>query len=660
MVAAVTAPALRRLSAMRIELVERPVPVIGDVATLGHMQRAARAAMPVALVTMPFVSAYRPSIQLGLLKPISESHGFPTETFHLNLEFAQQIGADLYESLCQERGALIGDWLFSVAAFGSAAPDPDGKLIDDLDAAVGAVMARAGDVVARLREVRDVEVPRYIERLLELVDWSRFAVVGFTSTFQQNAASFALAAGIKRRWPHVKTLFGGTNFDGAMGRELVRAVEAVDLAITGEADVAFGQLLAALSEGRDPTSVDGVLTRRGGAVVGGGPSRPFDRLDESPVPDYHEYFDRAERLGIISRTGRITIRLPYESARGCWWGAKRHCTFCGLNGNTMAFRAKRPDRVVDELAVLAERHRNFAFAAVDNIMEPTYLDDLFPALSAARTSYDLFYEVKADLSRAQLRTMRAAGVRQIQPGIESLSSRVLRLMRKGTRASTNVNLLRWARLYGIHVTWNLLWGFPGETADDYRQQADLMRSLVHLHRPLAASRIDMERFSPIFEDRETFPAAEVRPDRSYGYIYPPSVDLGQVAYFFEYALDHSLPDDAYDETIQVVGAWRNAWKRDVLPELLLRQSPGFIQIDDTRDPDDPGTYVFHDALAALYLACFDEPRTAVQAAARAGVPHPPEAVEAALDEFVARRLMMRDGNLFLALAIPAAGAHGDL
>jgi hypothetical protein len=99
---------------------------------------------------------------------------------------------------------------------------------------------------------------------------------------------------------------------------------------------------------------------------------------------------------------------------------------------------------------------------------------------------------------------------------------------------------------------------------------------------------------------------------------------------------------------------------DAPPELLLRQSPGFIQIDDTRDPRSPGSYVFRGALAALYLACFDRPRKAIDAGALAGVPHPPDAVEAALDEFVARGLMVRDGNLFLALALPAAGAAGDL
>ena len=616
--------------------------------------------MPVALVSMPFVSARSPSIQLGLLKPLAESHGFPVETFHLNLELADQIGDERYELLCQFRGPLIGDWLFSVAAFGTDAPDPDGALLEELGADLPSGLVAVDGDRGWLRKLRDDLIPLYLDRMVELVDWSRFSVVGFTSTFQQNAASFALASAVKRRWPHVTTLFGGANFEGDMGRELVRSIDAVDLAISGEADVAFGRLLVVLSEHGDPTSVPGVLAARDGTVVVGPEPSPFERLDELPVPDYQEFFDRAQRLGAVSETDHRPVTLPFESARGCWWGAKRHCTFCGLNGSTMAFRAKRPERVAAELAELTKRHGRFHFAAVDNILERAYLDELFPRLAATGTTYNIFYEVKASLSPAELRTLRAAGVQHIQPGIESLSSRVLGLMRKGTRASTNVNLLRWARHYGIYVTWNVLWGFPGETEEDYRHQADLMRSLVHLQPPGGGSRIWMERFSPIFSDRETFPATVVRANASYRYVYPAGVDLDKVAYFFEYQLERTLPDAAYAETAEVVQAWRAAWAGELRPALRLWRSPGLIQIDDTRDPDGPRSTTFRDALADLYLACFEGPVKAEEAKRRSGLDHPLAAVEAALDEFVERDLMLRDGNLFLALAIPAAGAYSEL
>lgn len=407
-----------------------------------------RAALPVVLVSMPFMQADRPSIQLGLLKAIGEAHGFPVRTLHANLDFAARIGAERYRPLAEHRGRMVGDWLFSVVAFGDAAPDPDGRFLaefgDELD-------RPAGPGTTELSRIRTHDVPAYLDALLSEPVWREVRVVGFSSTFQQNTASFALASRLKERYPGIVTVFGGANFDGEMGVELVRRVDCVDFAVVGEGDTALPRLLDALAAGADPAGIPGVVTRE----VATPPAPPLETLDELPVPDYDEYFDRLARLGLPA--GEVWI--PFESARGCWWGAKHHCTFCGLNGTTMRFRAKSPPRVLDELDRQARRYRDFRFEAVDNILDPAYLTGLFPVLAGSDRDYQIFYEVKANLTRAQLKVLAAAGVTNLQPGIESLSSHVLRLMDKGVRAVQNVNLLRWARYYGIGVGWNILWGF---------------------------------------------------------------------------------------------------------------------------------------------------------------------------------------------------------
>src|SRR5262245_43589979 len=86
---------------------------------------------PVALVAMPFVSPFHPSLQLGLLKSIALRAGFPTETFHLHLDFAQEIGPATYAVIGEMRGRLLGDWLFSREAFADRAPDPGHRFLDD-------------------------------------------------------------------------------------------------------------------------------------------------------------------------------------------------------------------------------------------------------------------------------------------------------------------------------------------------------------------------------------------------------------------------------------------------------------------------------------------------------------------------------------------------
>jgi ribosomal peptide maturation radical SAM protein 1 len=601
--------------------------------------------LPTVIVSMPFQRAERPSIQLGLLKAIAEAHGHPVRTLHANLDFAVRIGVDHYQSLADHRGRQVGDWLFSVEAFGAAAPDPDGKLLDDTGLSYLDSPARG-----RLLATREHDVPAYLDALVEefASEFGEVRVAAFSSTFQQNVASFALARRLKERYPDLVTVFGGANFDGEMGLELVRSVHVVDFAVIGEGDTAFPRLLDALAGGEDPSRIPGVARRNGGDVVAAPPAAPRDRLNDLPVPDYTEYFERAARLGLPTDH----VALPFESARGCWWGAKHHCTFCGLNGTTMRFRVKSPARVLDELDQQSRRHRTFRFDAVDNILDPAYLKTLLPAITEVRRDYEIFYEVKANLTRAQLKALAAAGVTRLQPGLESLSSAVLSLMDKGVRAAQNVNLLRWARYYGIAVGWNILWGFPGETATDYATQAAAVPHLVHLQPPASADRVWLERFSPLFTQRERFPMRWRAPDASYPYVYPSTVDIERVAYFFDYELEDVPAPATYDGLRAAVADWSTVWEAGEPPILMYRAAPGFLQIHDGR-PERQGTYTFHDTLAAIYLACVDRPRTATGVHRELDLDVPVAAVQGAFGRFAERGLMFLDDDLAIALALPA-------
>ncbi|HEY0698165.1 MAG TPA: RiPP maturation radical SAM C-methyltransferase, partial [Micromonospora sp.] len=410
---------------------------------------------------------------------------------------------------------------------------------------------------------------------------------------------------------------------------------------------------SALASGTDPAEVPGVARRVGNRVVAAPPGQPLSQLDELPNPDYTEYFARAERLGLLAAARRGGVWIPFESARGCWWGARHHCTFCGLNGTTMRFRAKSPERLLGELAQQARRYRSFRFAAVDNILDPRYLRELFPTIVDSAADYRIFYEVKANLSRAQLRLLARAGVSTLQPGLESLSSRVLRLMDKGVRAAQNVNLLRWARYYGIDVDWNILWGFPGETPQDYVEQAAVIPHLAHLPPPASADRVWLERFSPLYGQPERFGSGNRRPERSYRYVYPATVALDRVAYFFEYELDDALPDSTYDGVRRAVEEWSAGWRGEPAPVLTYSSAPGFLQIYDGRWRGREGTYTCEAPLADIYLACSDRPTTASAVRDRLGLDLPVPAIEEVFGEFQRRGLMFLDGSLGLALALPA-------
>jgi ribosomal peptide maturation radical SAM protein 1 len=609
------------------------------------------------LVSMPFMDAYRPSIQLGLLKSVAVTHGFPASTFHANLRFAKKIGVDYYQLLSQHRGRLVGDWLFSLAAFRDEAPDQDSYMVKEMADDLSYLDVSPEGLIERLTRIRHIDVPEYIDELVDTFPSLAATVVGFTSTFQQNTASFALARRLKERYPDIFIIFGGANFDGDMGVEFVRALDYIDAAVIGEADDAFPNLLNALATGADPGSVPGVVCRANGQVTVTPPVLPTTGMDDLPIPDYDEYFELAEDVGILPRAGHRQIWLPVETARGCWWGAKHHCTFCGLNATTMHFRSKSPPRVLDEFAQLARRYRSFHLEAVDNVLDMAYLRDLFPVLAATETGYEIFYEVKANLSREQLRLLAKAGVTNIQPGIESLSSNVLRLMRKGVRAIQDVNLLRWSQYYGIRVAWNLLWGFPGETPGDYAEQAAVIADLFHLPPPSGASRIWLERFSPLFTGLDTTLLRGRTPERSYRYIYPERIDLDEIAYFFDYLAEGDVSDETYAEVRRAVADWSRSWAAESPPTLKYWAAPHFVQICDGRRKGKDGTYTFQDTLADLYLACVDKPTTAAAVQRNLGLRLSAEAVQEIFEEFRQRGLMFLDGQFALALALPAVGSR---
>ncbi|TKA94456.1 RiPP maturation radical SAM protein 1 [Cereibacter changlensis] len=603
----------------------------------------------VALINLPWASFRRPSIQIGLLGALARRNGHHVELAHLNLELAARLGKPLYDLIAEHRSTSLGDWLFARAAFPDTAPPAD-RFLARYERLIAEMIGRVpGVTITALLEFRENGAERFLAEQIAANSWDGVDLFGLTSTFQQNTACFAMARLLKQRVPRAVIVAGGANFDGEMGAEWFDAVSALDVVVRGEGDVAFPRLLEAVSRGGGLEAVPNLLLRTPSGPSPTADASLFDALDDLPVPDYDEYFARAERTGLLTTGARRDVDLPVETSRGCWWGERRHCTFCGLNGQAMAFRSKSPERAMAEFATLARRYRSYRLFAVDNIVSMKFHRTLFPSLAEQGTSYDLFYEVKSGLPPDRLRELRAAGVVRIQPGIESLSSRVLELMKKGVRAIANVNLLRWCAMLGIEVSWNLIWGFPGETDGDYQEQIDLIPNLFHLPPPLSASRIWIERFSPLFRDRAA-EAPAIVPEESLGHVYPDTIDLGRAAYFFEYDLRTDVRDRTYGRFVEVVAAWRGRHAGAERPKLSYRYSDGFLQIDDLRGHGRDGIFTYEDAEAQLYRDMAHVPRTMEQLAA--GSPLEPRRLAAAIDEFCANGLAMRDGEHVLALALP--------
>ena len=192
--------------------------------------------------------------------------------------------------------------------------------------------------------------------------------------------------------------------------------------------------------------------------------------------------------------------------------------FCGLNGSNMAFRSKSANRSLEELDYLTKRYPDKPVSVVDNILDMRYFKDFIPRLTERATPLELFFEVKANLRKEQVRQLRAAGVTMIQPGIESLSDPILKLMKKGVKAIQNIQLLKWCKEIGMRAEWNILWGFPQEPAEEYERMAHMIPLISHFQPPISASPLRLDRFSPNYDTSEQMGFKNVRPYPSYNYI----------------------------------------------------------------------------------------------------------------------------------------------
>lgn len=611
---------------------------------------------PVAFVNMPWSSIRQGSIALGILKRVLRRHRISSDTFYLNIRFARRMNLKVYEAISNI--FLVGDWLFAQHLFGEFGSREIKNSYADIarDKQNGAKPLIDSLQINHHQITHDI-IPAFFEECLNEIDWSRYTIVGFSSLFTQHVSSVLLAREIKRRFPSMKIVFGGANVEGVMGEEALRSFDWIDYVVDGEAEQNFPALVKNILDGRFYDPLPGVSFRHENQVVIHQERPRLIPLNQVPIPDYSDYFKELKDSELRDRTEPF---VPFESSRGCWWGEKAHCTFCGLNGQSMKYRTKSPRRVLREIVAQANRCETLSFGAVDNILDMHAFSNLLPQLAEKKLDLEFFYEVKSNLTEEQLDLLKDARVTHIQPGIESLNTQVLKLMRKGVTAMQNIQLLKWSAERKLAVTWNILYGFPGETRRQYEQMLPTIFLLMHFVPPVHTVRIVVDRFSPYFFDSERLGIKDVRPKSMYKYIYPENrVNLQDIAYHFDYSLDdpHEDPYDYIGPIKKAVLLWQNIFEtKKVLFE--YHKGPNFIELQDNRPLSFEGNMevrrtILRGLKKAVYEFCRSH-RSLLEIMRQIGLRNSDEKeIREVLNEFVESKLMYSENDRYLSLALPS-------
>jgi ribosomal peptide maturation radical SAM protein 1 len=536
------------------------------------------------IIVPPFASVARPALGPHILQAIAQREGMYVAILYSNLIFADMVGVEIYERACDKtnRAWLIGERIFARVAHGLprlglktgftlspsdlGAPPQDPFLLSS---------EKIADISSLPVGMIEKETDRFCSLIALGFSASACRIFGATTSFEQTNAAVAILRSIKQQQPTVVTLMGGANCEGPMAPAVLElASGSVDFVFAGESEGTFPELLKKIIQG-EPLH---------GKVVEG---IPCHRLDDIPPPNFSNYFDQlSEILPAVDPGG---CWLTYESSRGCWWGQKHHCTFCGLNGEGMVFRQKSPSKVLSEIKRLFSEYPTKQLAMTDNIMPHTYHNNLIPQLAGCDGI--IFYEQKSNMTLDQVRNLREGGVAVIQPGIEALSTPLLKLMKKGVSASQNIALLRYARSSNVSLAWNLLTEFPGDSVTSYQETLSMLPALRHLNPPTGVSPLSIDRFSPYFYQTAQYGISKLRPWSAYCEVFPDRANIPLLAYHFEadYESGSRNEPQLLTELRDEVESWRQSWVGDdARPVLAVSHISGdtYLLID-TREMERP-------------------------------------------------------------------------
>lgn len=609
------------------------------------------------LVAMPWASASRPSIQVGILHGLLASHGLPVISHSLHLHFqhfisqrssaAVTLGLADYELVSEDH--YLGEAIFS-------GPPLNGDSWSDFPYLT--YLREVGPERPQFTIAEEFRryIPSFLDDCAARICSTQPSAVGFTTTLNQTLPSLALAALLKKTTPDLPIVFGGANCEGPMGRALFERFEFIDVVVQGEGEEIAPPLFQALLQSEPIPSSDQIISRIRRQSVAR-TSTPTAKRNpagtiQAGLPNYDEYFHQIDHSPNGEQLrGRVSI--PVETSRGCWWGEKSHCNFCGLNGLSMKFRAKNADQAISEISALSNRYSARHFTAADNILSHNAFEEFLPKITSLNRDWTFFYETKANLRLDQLKALRNAGVRSIQPGIESLSTTILKLMRKGSSSLQNVRLLKWCADLDIEVAWNLIYGFPGEDPQEYARMAALAPSLVHLEPPTICA-LGLERFSPYFEDPEKYGIRVVGPAPFYRYAYSAGTnELMNLAYSFQFEyLDSRTPLEYAEPLIKACLIWREAKSlRSAFRSLQYFQKPRCVLVRDRRPGLRPMDLELSGLGADVLVACeagASAPKI-LETVLRSGRSIVLASVIEQLERLIADRLVMQDGDNFLSL-----------
>ena len=278
-------------------------------------------------------------------------------------------------------------------------------------------------------------------------------------------AAIRVSRAVKKLRPELPIVFGG--WHASLATEQTLREPFVDAVVRGQGELTLLELVKRMADGSDWHGVYGLSFKDSTGKIIHEPERPVANVNDLPSPAYH-----LADPGIYAAASGVR-QLAYTSSVGCPY----QCNYCTDQVfYKRRFNAYRVERVIDELADLVPRYD------IEHVpfFDSNFLVDRKRAVSIARgiveagIKFQWDFQTSTDflalMSEDEVRSLAESGVHHIGFGTESASQEVLAMMNKRFQhVDQMVETARKTNLAGIHVVFNIILGYPGET-EAHRQQ----------------------------------------------------------------------------------------------------------------------------------------------------------------------------------------------
>ncbi len=277
---------------------------------------------------------------------------------------------------------------------------------------------------------------------------------------------------IRKEFPEVINIWGG--YFPANQYKTVLNSGFVDYVINGPGDEAFPQLLYAIENNSDPSSIKNLIFKRNGEFIRTPKAELYDQ-DQLPTLPYEKLNSFYPLKHYLGKTFLGTRTAAYHSSMGCPFT----CSFCAVvpiydarwKGKSASLIYKDVKYLKDKFGVDAvEFHDNNFFVSEKRTSEFSRLIKNDNITWWGEGRIDTIHKY----SDETLALMREAGCKMIFFGAETGNDAVLKQMDKGgTQTSEQIKVFaKRMKRFDIIPEYSFVLGLPAETPEKVMQQID--------------------------------------------------------------------------------------------------------------------------------------------------------------------------------------------